>query len=486
MKVGEVEDEREVEGGYWFVDNHSSPAVSSLLSSPVSDWLQLRLLLVAFLDLNEGPKERSEYMTSFSALKVAITEWTKWMTKKTGTDYDFYRDLLPTIIKWCCEFKYNKPVPLLAKLHAKHDRPNMLHHVAHKVVFSPQEALFFMANAFFLNVRSLDQFFWSCQGDEGHSEDEAEKGEEVQTNKEEEMDKEETEEKAYTILKKKTTKQEKVVTKRFGALDWQGIYMCNLPASIQRLFCQFSYFHQCEEYLSTNPENIVFIRLHSKDEKSCPEWKELSHSLEGCQKSVRVHTHAMEESKARSFVDFANAQLHIGRIIPSFTQEEVLFSVCPEAFLGLLFTERLGHSEAMIIQGIHRFSDYTGYLSTFRMTDFYDPPFRVVDTLVLDAVLGNQYTLESIYRDITKAYLTFLNSKEPLISTGHWGCGAFGGDKTLKFLQQVCAAVVSGVTIEYSTYKDKELAEEWKEMLKILGSKNSSGQFFTVGDVVSW
>lgn len=28
--------------------------------------------------------------------------------------------------------------------------------------------------------------------------------------------------------------------------------------------------------------------------------------------------------------------IHIGRIIPSLTQEEVLFSCCPEAFLCLL------------------------------------------------------------------------------------------------------------------------------------------------------
>ena len=44
----------------------------------------------------------------------------------------------------------------------------------------------------------------------------------------------------------------------------------------------------------------------------------------------------MEEPEAEAFVDFANRDLHIHQVIPSATQEEVLFSCCPEAFPGTL------------------------------------------------------------------------------------------------------------------------------------------------------
>jgi hypothetical protein len=45
----------------------------------------------------------------------------------------------------------------------------------------------------------------------------------------------------------------------------------------------------------------------------------------------------MEDPNAPAFVNFANEQLHIGRIISSCIQEEVLFSCAPESFVGLLF-----------------------------------------------------------------------------------------------------------------------------------------------------
>jgi len=69
---------------------------------------------------------------------------------------------------------------------------------------------------------------------------------------------------------------------------------------------------------------------------------------------------------------------------------------------------------------------------------------------------------EHIFRDLNKAYIGFLAcKKEKLISTGSWGCGAFGGDMHEKFVQQICAAVLAGVQLDYSTFKrdplDKQL-----------------------------
>jgi len=216
----------------------------------------------------------------------------------------------------------------------------------------------------------------------------------------------------------------------------------------------------------------------------------------------RLTSRPMEESSAVGFVDFANANLHIGHIMPSMTQEEVLFSCCPECFVGMLFTEYFEADEAMVIRNVVRFSTYEGYLYDFHWTGVTHqlvPPKQeqeqqkqaeaqaqqepqqiqqeqqekqqelqqpkqeeqqkqeqqkqeqqkqqnqqlgslVHDIVVLDASMGrqSQFLERTIIRDLNKAYIGFLaaansSARDPnscyYISTGHWGCGAFGGDK---------------------------------------------------------
>jgi hypothetical protein len=55
-----------------------------------------------------------------------------------------------------------------------------------------------------------------------------------------------------------------------------------------------------------------------------------------------------------------------------------------------------------------------------------------------------------VERELNKAYCGFLEDDAgkstaalPLVSTGHWGCGAFGGTKELKSLLQLMAASLS-------------------------------------------
>eukprot|EP01126_Amoeba_proteus_P048736 TRINITY_DN5655_c0_g1_i5.p1 TRINITY_DN5655_c0_g1~~TRINITY_DN5655_c0_g1_i5.p1 ORF type:complete len:224 (+),score=30.82 TRINITY_DN5655_c0_g1_i5:657-1328(+) len=178
----------------------------------------------------------------------------------------------------------------------------------------------------------------------------------------------------------------------------------------------------------------------------------------------------MESSNYRGFVDFANCFIHIGQIIPSMTQEEVLFSCCPECFVSMLFCEKLEDNEVVVIRGVKRFSDYVGYQFSFK----WEGPFISYDCfhdiLVMDAsvdMCGEQFSPATILRDLNKVYLGF-KACGGSISTGHWGCGAFGGDKSLKFLQQLCAATEAKVRLDYSTYRDKEYCDSMQKALNLM------------------
>jgi hypothetical protein len=59
-----------------------------------------------------------------------------------------------------------------------------------------------------------------------------------------------------------------------------------------------------------------------------------------------------------------------------------------------------------------------------------------------------------IRRDLNKARQAFAGAST--VATGNWGCGAFGNDHVLKFLQQWLAASDAGVTqLYYHTYADR-------------------------------
>jgi hypothetical protein len=60
---------------------------------------------------------------------------------------------------------------------------------------------------------------------------------------------------------------------------------------------------------------------------------------------------SIEDTDAYYQVDFANKYLHIHQIIPSCTQEEVMFSVRPECYLGIIICDVMLDHEAIIISG---------------------------------------------------------------------------------------------------------------------------------------
>ena len=160
-----------------------------------------------------------------------------------------------------------------------------------------------------------------------------------------------------------------------------------------------------------------------------------------------------------------------------------LVSCCPEAFLAILICDTLRSDEVVILRGCKRFVDYRGYGETFQFVGSYaNPnPAHIQDILVMDACLSAHFSRRHIDRDLGKAWAAFTKAGNATIVTGNWGCGVFGGDPILKFLQQVCAAYVAGAVVQkldYSVYGNDQLVPKLKELMEQLEKKKK-----TVADI---
>jgi len=362
--------------------------VDLLLTKSVTCFDQLSDLLNALL----------ETKSSFPALQASIESFTTFIRSSTPTtDWCFYSDLLPHLVKWATDTNISRDLFLLE---ARSEVSNTL---------TPTEVRYILANAFFLNLHNLRMTF---------------------------------------------SLQKRVI----GALDFTSLYKerRNIDIAVERILCQFSYFVQA---INQPQKRTIQFERHSI--QNAPRWREdqtlIDISL------IRVHTGPMESSPARTFVDFANKEIH-NTEVSSMTQEEILFSSCPECFVSLLFTEQLLVDEVMTIRGVRRYSRYSGFMDEFKFEGFNESE-EVMDIILMDANnRGAQFSVPILDRDLNKAWKGFSQATQT-ISTGHWGCGTCGGDKTLKFLQQVCAASLTKKQLDYSTFDCEETKNNFERLL---------------------
>ena len=132
----------------------------------------------------------------------------------------------------------------------------------------------------------------------------------------------------------------------------------------------------------------------------------------------------------------------------------------------------MDNNDAIRIDNLIQYSNYSGYGYTFK---FEENAIKNNEKLIkhniiaIDAVCSSRGGLdeESVERDLIKAFIGFnlvnfedkeIEKKKKIISTGNWGCGAFGGDFELKFIQQWLAATFAGVEkLYYYTFKRNEM-----------------------------
>jgi poly(ADP-ribose) glycohydrolase len=235
--------------------------------------------------------------------------------------------------------------------------------------------------------------------------------------------------------------------------------------ALHRVACQLNYFHTvATQGFDKRPGGNIVIQRYAVDGSVMPSFAEADQTFEPDDVVISTTTFIEDATECEAHVDFANKQLHIGTIIASCTQEEVLFSIRPDLFLTLMCVETLLDNEAIVVRGCPRYCKYTGYLNSFRWAgphpEATTPSAQVPDIIAIDSVVNkgvlNQFRENT--RDLRKCFGGFSVWDEPdtlsslqryhgkpykAISTGKWGCGVFGGDNTLKFLQHLLVAVAS-------------------------------------------
>ncbi|XP_022175441.1 poly(ADP-ribose) glycohydrolase isoform X1 [Myzus persicae] len=193
-------------------------------------------------------------------------------------------------------------------------------------------------------------------------------------------------------------------------------------------------------------------------------------------------------------VDFANKFIGGGVLGHGSVQEEIRFLICPELLVSMLFSEKMLHTEAIIITGVERFSDYSGYANSFEwkgvhldVTPVDDNNRRYTTIVAIDALYyndpKNQFKTKNLRRELHKSFAGFSwgqNSEcsNVAIATGNWGCGAFRGDCHLKSLLQLMSAAQADRDVAYFTFGDTKLMDSIHSMHTFLKSKN-----ITVGEV---
>ena len=189
-------------------------------------------------------------------------------------------------------------------------------------------------------------------------------------------------------------------------------------------------------------------------------------------------------------LDFANRYIGGGTLHSGCVQEEILFAIEPELCCSLAFMEVMSDNDAIRIDNTILYCKHKGYGGSFSFdgNNFEDEKEKRHRVLVMDANVGSfrQFSIDNILRDIHKAYVCFNlinfddneNGKfNKNIATGNWGCGVFGGDHELKFIQQWIAASFANVEkLEYYTFNCKEMAEiseKFRELRKEYRTANN-------------
>lgn len=252
-----------------------------------------------------------------------------------------------------------------------------------------------------------------------------------------------------------------------GDINFIGLYIGGgVGAPVKKLRLLLSYFLRAYENAENDSLVVTFRRYVLKEKVS---W----HTTDTLLTDVDIHEYGTIEDEGLDCiqVDFANKMIGGGVLRRGAVQEEIRFCINPELFISKLIIQKLSDLESVSIIGTERFTNYSGYAKTLEYHSEHYDKIEVDEKnrkktwiTAIDAIhfydSKSQFTPALIKREIEKAYIGFLcidpckyTTTMP-IATGHWGCGAFRGDKELKFLIQIIAASQANRSLRYFTFGD--------------------------------
>jgi poly(ADP-ribose) glycohydrolase len=271
-----------------------------------------------------------------------------------------------------------------------------------------------------------------------------------------------------------------------------------------KLLCVLAYFDRVREAEMERRRDFLDLKISVERrgiEKQDPEvfWGKCDRPLSqfSCEEEGLI-----EDAHGDLQVDFANRYIGGGVLEMGNVQEEIRFSINPECLVSMLICEVMLDNEAILIRGAEQFAEYSGYGSGFLFTGPHTDSnptdkrnVRCVSIVAIDAepqgyADQDEYDAATLVRELDKAYCGFSfviagddrgsGAMRP-VATGNWGCGAFGGDRELKTLQQWMAATMAGRPIKYYSFRDNSFSDRQGKIVSLLREREVTvGQLYQI------
>ncbi|KAJ7779604.1 poly glycohydrolase isoform [Mycena metata] len=145
----------------------------------------------------------------------------------------------------------------------------------------------------------------------------------------------------------------------------------------------------------------------------------------------------------------ANSHIGFGRTA---SQEEMHVGCTPQSLPAKLFTPPLKDGEVMVLRGCEAVVELAGYS-------------RNTELAAILPAGKNDWSRRTML-ELTKACTAFASYHDApyeTIVTGHWGCGAFGGNKEIKSMIQWCAARMAGIELTFLCDKNDPFASKFRD-----------------------
>lgn len=208
----------------------------------------------------------------------------------------------------------------------------------------------------------------------------------------------------------------------------------------------------------------------------------------------------IEKGKGCLHADFANMFLGGGVLSGGCVQEEIRFAICPELCAAMIVCPCMLANEGITVVGGEQFSNYSGYARrlqyagscTLKAPRDADGTALVAIT-AMDALdlrrdnssIAAQMEIKAELRELEKATAAFEPVDDvalktwPIIATGNWGCGVFGGSIPVKAVLQWLAASQGRRALRYFPF-DSPIGPELMQLSTTLCKAGVTvGQLFT-------